>query len=230
LARNIGINNSHGEFLIFLDDDVRVDEYFIVKCLNLSKDFIVFSFRIINPDDPRPMIVKAIHSHFVGKIVLSLGLIFGGFELERYSKMKISVDHFPGTAFVVKREIVGNLRFDEYLGKGNGYLEDTDFTYSLRKKGHTLAFVTGYSIRHERAPEGGNRVHDISEWLNQKWLYYYWNHKAYFVKKHGGVLRLATATFVNFIECVFISMLTRRFFVKTFLEGWFDGVRAKHRV
>lgn len=230
IARNIGMDYARGEFLIFLDDDVRVDKHFISKCMELSKIYDAFSFRIAQPDDPRPWIVKAIQRRFVGKIYITLGIIFGGFELEKYSKARIEVDHFPGTAFVVRRTIVENIKFDEYLGIGNGYLEDSDFTYSIRKSGNTLTFITDYSIQHKRAPEGGNRMVSPSEWVNEKWLYFYWNHKAYFIKKHGDFLSLVVATLFNFLESIFISTITRRFFVYVFIKGWFDGIRVKHRI
>ncbi|MBO8180434.1 MAG: glycosyltransferase family 2 protein [Archaeoglobus sp.] len=228
-ARNIGISSAKGEFVVFLDDDVRVGRDFLSKCLELAKEHQAFSFRIQQPNDPRPQIVKKIHRLFVGRVFLLLGIIFGGFELEDYGRKEIPVEHFPGTAFVVKRELIADLRFDEYLGKGNGYLEDSDFTYSLHRKGCPLVFVTNYSVLHLRAPRGGNRVHDPSVWLNERWLYFYWNHKAYFVKKWGGQLKLLSATFFNFVECIALSLLTRKLLFRVFVKGWFDGIRKRHR-
>jgi len=228
-TRNIGISSAKGDFIVFLDDDVRISRDFLSKCSDLAKKYQAFSFRIQQPNDPRPQVVKKMHKLFVGKVFLPIGIIFGGFELEDYRKEIIFVDHFPGTAFVVRRDLINELRFDEYLGRGNGYLEDSDFTYALHRRGYPLVFITNYSVQHLREPKGGNRVHDPSIWLSETWLYFYWNHKAYFVKKWGGNLKLIPATFFNFLECFALSLLTRKFLFIYFIRGWFDGIRKRQR-
>ena len=221
--RNYGIGISNGKYFIFLDDDIRLKSDFISKCKEFTRSYDAFCFRIDLPVDSRPNIVKKIHRLLPGKILAKGCFITGGFDLS-HSKPLIEVDHFPGV-FVIKKEVIEKLSFDEKLGRGNGYLDDTDFSYSIkRRKKMKLYFITDYSINHLRYPTGGNRVHDVTEWVSGGWLYYYWNHRAYFAKKHGFVL-VPLASLIGFIEAIFISMILKKNHLVTFLKGWWNGLK-----
>ncbi|MBO8183477.1 MAG: glycosyltransferase [Archaeoglobus sp.] len=221
--RNYGLRISSGKYLIFLDDDIRLKSDFVSKCKESIKLYDAFCFRIDLPVDSRPSIVKKIHRLLPGKILVKGCFITGGFDL-KHPKPLIEVDHFPGV-FVIKREMVENLSFDEKLGKGNGYLDDTEFSYSSKKENKMkLYFITDYSVKHLRYPTGGNRVHDVTEWVSDRWLYYYWNHRAYFTKKHGFVF-IPLASLIGFIEAIFISAITKKNHLLTFLKGWLNGLK-----
>lgn len=212
-ARNRGIEASTGKFLIFLDDDVRLNRDFLKECKKYAEKYECFCFRVEGAKS------NVLERRLIGRISLSLGLIFGGFNLKREEPLQVM--HFPGCCFVVFRECVGNTRFDEYW---EGYFDDCDFSYSLYEKGCSLHFIPSYCITHLMAPTGGYR-----EFNYRKWLYRYWNHKAYFVKKHGRRLYLATMFLPNFFECVYISATRRKSFLREFVWGWFDGSRKVYR-
>jgi glycosyltransferase involved in cell wall biosynthesis len=221
--RNYGIKISNGNYLIFLDDDIRLKNNFILKCKRLTKLYDAFCFRIDLPVDSRPDIVKKIHRLLPGRILVKGCFITGGFDL-RHSKPLIEVDHFPGV-FIIRRDMVENLSFDEKLGRGNGYLDDTEFSYSSKKENKIkLYFVTDYSVNHLRYPTGGNRVHNVTEWVSEEWLYYYWNHRAYFAKKHGFFF-VPLASLIGLIEAIFISTILKKNHLLTFLKGWWNGLK-----
>lgn len=214
-ARNKGMGISRGQYLIFLDDDVRLEENFLRRC----RQYCVldnFCFRVHGRRS------NILEKKLIGKIFPALGLLLGGFG-ERLVK-SVKVSHMPGCCFVVSKKCTGDMRFDEHLGGGNAYLEDADFSYSLFKKGYALFYISEYAITHLPPFWGGCR-----EFEYPKWIYYYWNHKAYFVKKHGGAARWATAALMNTLECLYISILKRKLFLKEFFQGWIDGFRKIHR-
>ena len=214
-ARNKGIEASDGEYLIFLDDDVRLKKNFLEKCEEYVDDFSAFCFRV---EGPRSTFLEKL---FLGKLVSSFGIILSGFEVEKDEVLEVS--HFPGCCFVASREAIGSVRFDEYFEEGNGYLDDTDFTFSIGRKGYSLKFVPFYSVKHEMG-EGGYRVDEYSGWL-----YYFWNHKSYFVEKHSGRAFLWLGFLFSFFEFLYISLMKRNLFSKELIEGWLDGWLGEHR-
>jgi len=225
VARNECITRANGDYAIFLDDDVRLPNDFLSTVDALTTKFDYFTFNVKNIP-PVKGIIKKIESLFIGKLFLKMGLIFGGFDLNSYAMEIYSVQHFPGCCFIAKLDTIKslNIKFDKYIGKGNGYLDDCDFSYTLYKLGQKLYFIPTYSIFHVRAPVGGNRERDY-----KKWLYYYWNHKAYFVTKHGKRWYVYIAFIPNLLECVLLCILKRENYLKMFLEGWRDGLRRLHR-
>lgn len=214
-ARNRGIEKARGKFLIFLDDDVRLEKDFLRACNKFSY-LKNFCFRVIGRRS------SILEKKLIGRVYPHFGLMFGGFGEKREKTIKVL--HLVGACFIINKEEMGTLRFDEHLGGGNAYLEDCDFTYALSRKGCDLYYVSEHAIMHAPPAEGGCREIDYL-----KWIYYYWNHKAYFTKKHGGVFSLVAAFFVNLCECFYISFLKRKLFLHVFLRGWSDGIRKVHR-
>jgi len=210
-ARNRGIEKARGEFLIFLDDDVRIDENFLKECERYS-ELKNFCFRI-----------EGVKSHlldriFVGKMIFPLGLVFAGFG-EKLEKI-VEISHLPGACFIVRRG--SGLIFDEKLGEGNAYLEDCDFSFRLRKLGEKLYYVPFYSIKHMPPESGGCREPDY-----RRWLRYYWSHKSYFIRKNGSSACLIAAFFVAFLECFYLSVSKGRNFFKELFRGWREGILGK---
>lgn len=215
-ARNRCIEASTGKFLIFLDDDVRLNTDFLEECKKYAKKYECFCFRIKGAKS------NIMEKKFLGKIFLPFGLIFGGFNGE--GKKQVQVMHFPGCFFVSKK-CVGITKYDKYWEKGNGYLDDCDFSYSLHEKGCRLYYIPRHHITHLLAPTGGYREPEY-----RKWLYYYWNHKAYFIKNHARhKIYLSTAFLPNLLECLYICTMKRKLFVKEFVNGWLDGLQKIHR-
>ena len=231
VSRNECINASSGKYAIFLDDDIRLPKDFLKNVDMYTSDNVVFfSVRIENIkqiEDKRPMVIKLLERAFLGKIFLPFGMIVGGFsETLPCKKSKLMpVDHLPG-CFVADLEVIrhSGLEFDRYLGRGNGYLDDCDFSYSARRLGENLYYIPSYHIVHLQAPSGGNREQNYG-----KWLYYYWNHKAYFIKKHGRSWYIYTAFVFALLECILICLFKRSNYLTSFLKGWEDGLRRIHR-
>lgn len=210
-ARNKGMERARGEFLIFLDDDVRVDQNFLRECERYSR-LKNFCFRI---DGEKSHLLDRL---LVGKVVLPLGLVFAGFG-EKLDRI-IEVSHFRGTCFIIRKG--SGLLFDEKLGEGNAYLEDCDFSFRLRKLGEKLYYVPFYSIKHVPPESGGCREPDY-----RRWLRYYWSHKSYFIRKNGSSACLIAAFFVAFLECFYLSVSKGKNFFKELFRGWREGILGK---
>jgi GT2 family glycosyltransferase len=212
-ARNRGVEIAKGKFVIFMDDDLRVGRDFLSMCQRMAV-LENFCFRI---DGARGIIVE---KFLPGKVILPLGLISGGFWFDFGGIVEVS--HLPGACFVVNRECLEMVKFDEKLGEGNAYLEDCDFSFRLRRAGRRLYYISTYSVKHVPPEAGGCRERDY-----RRWLIYYWSHRAYFVRKNGGNKFLLPAFLTAFLECMFLSISRGEIFLGELFVGFRRGIKGK---
>jgi GT2 family glycosyltransferase len=153
-SRNAGVRAAHGEVLVFIDDDVRIDDVHFLEII--ARDFLdpdlagVCGQELSGPDfrasqKPAP--------------------VFGDAFAEaaffpRETSERREVFHLATCNCAVRRsawEKVGGL---DPVFAGNSYGDDTDLALRMRAAGLKIVFDPAASVRHVRAPLGGLRLGD----------------------------------------------------------------------
>ena len=135
--RNIGIKESNGCLLLFLDDDVVLDKKFIKVIIETFKSLQGYNIggisgRITNIKTQTSKIDSLLKKIFFltdigeGKIKLS------GVPEHRTDNRLALVNVLTGCCMVFQRKIFDYFSFDEML-TGYSYMEDTDFSYRVSK-------------------------------------------------------------------------------------------------
>lgn len=218
-SRNFCLKEIGGEWVIFLDDDVRIKKDFLKEVDKASKRYKAFSFRLELPNKKtRPGFINTSLELFrPGAICPFLGHFVGGFD--RKFKRAMVVDHLPGANMVFQKKLLDGIFFDEKIGEGTGYLDDADFSYTVKTKNRvSLWCVSSYSIIHLQTPAGGNRQLDRVEWF-----YYYQNHKFHFFRKHFSLVYKPFIIFFNFIETSLRSFAYRKNLIPIFFKALGDA-------
>ncbi len=132
-ARNVGIKESSGDLLIFMDDDVDVRYNTIMSVKEIMSNPTI---AMIGGIDENSVSISSRSSKFFNKASWSKNLIghvtpavYGRFP-DILTEVPVETEWAMGFFFVVRREIIDkyNIRFDENL-KYYAYAEDLDFTY-----------------------------------------------------------------------------------------------------
>ena len=137
-ARNIALSQVKSEWVFFADDDIRISED---VCLEVIKRCLTYKFNAI-----------------------SLA-VFQPHEEINVSNILTTWDSFGTCSSFVKRELIGESKFDEALEFGFG--EDTDFGIALRRKGAKIYYGAFRPLLHLKAPIGGFRYKHNFPWDNQ---------------------------------------------------------------
>jgi len=147
IARNIGTECARGEIILFLDDDVILDEKYIENILKVYKNYPnamgVQGYRKRNDfSSLNNLIHKFFRLHSLEKdrwVVLPSG------EVQPYPLTKIiSCERLSGMNQSYRREIFQSFMFDEKL-KRWAYMEDVDFSYRVYKSYPSSLYVTPYA-------------------------------------------------------------------------------------
>lgn len=182
-ARNAGIDTATGEYLIFSDDDIDVEERTFENLVSLYHDVKVSMIGGLNKSD------------MPAKRESKLGYLFGTknyFKRHTGYVTRSVLGRFPdrieksvptewamGYFFSVRSDLVERwgIRFDETL-RGYAYSEDLDFTYNYYKKSKAEGLVCIYSgdvivdhlaSREFRTP---NRKNIVMYVVNREYLSY----------------------------------------------------------
>jgi len=147
-ARNVGIKESTGDIIIFLDDDVILDKEYIKEIMHvfnndLEKKVGGVTGNIINAGE-RQNSFKYIISSNIMNILATMFFLFkfrnGKFQpsgwptFVRKGVDKItSVECLSGSNMAFRREIFNEFEFDENL-KGYSFMEDDDISYRVSRK------------------------------------------------------------------------------------------------
>ncbi len=120
---------------------------------------------------------------------------------------------------IFKHTLVKNIRFDEWIGEGTGYLDDTDFTHAVRNTHRTdPTFIPSYTMMHLQASSGGNREHNPS-----RWFFYYQAHKIYFFRKYYWYT-LPLVLIISAIEAILRSFQKKSNLLPTYVRATFSGL------
>lgn len=218
-ARNVAAKAAKGEILIFLDDDIRINQI----------DFIAKHVR--NYQDERVGLVG-------GRVVETSGrqrgnqdevgkLKFWGLKKITHfdSKRRQEIDHAPGGNLSVRKEIYFAVDGFKTIYGGNAHLEETDFSLQVKRAGHKLIFEPEASLIHLHFNSGGNRVADI-------YTLRYWiarNYIVFALENYGRAV--ATLLAVRELCWAVLSTIKRREIkmFKVMSRGVLDGYRQNRK-
>jgi GT2 family glycosyltransferase len=180
-ARNFGLQHSKGDILIFIDDDVKIENDFITNHIKTYYEYdigavaggIDEAHRGIDKREP------------VGFFNYWTATPKRGFA----SQNPQFVSHVPGGNFSVKREAIESIKgFDEHLNFGAALYEETDFSLRLKKKGFKIFFNPQARLLHLAASTGGCRVYDV-----EKYMRGLAHNRTIIIKRHLSWFHLPTA-------------------------------------
>jgi len=211
-ARNTILNNLNSRrlprrpvYLVWLDDDIRLDRKFIAMVRRYAAVCDGFCFRL-QQEGPATTIDftrwPSLHVFFqplLGRFVPSLGLLFGGFYLRHRHPRRVT--HLNGGCLIYNLTRAHQHRFDERLNEGSAVGEDTCFSYGLHRAGFKLWHIGTYSYIHRPPASGGCRVPPGAEAF-----YWYWKHKLYIIHRYHGRACTASALVCSGIESLLLSI------------------------
>jgi GT2 family glycosyltransferase len=176
-ARNIGAEEADGEVLIYLDDDVVIQ----------NPDFVDAHVR--NFQDPLVGAVagrveqpgEKIAKKLIGGIRTPLLIVGGSFNYEE----KQRVTGMIGCNFSIRKELVRSLGgFDKgFVGSAN--LEESDMAMRVTRAGYKIMFEPEAFLHHLAWQKGGVRNDLKKNFEKYKWIA---KNQKYFFKKHGNKL------------------------------------------
>jgi len=153
-SRNDGVKTAGGDVLVFIDDDVRIEDPHYVE--KIARDFAEPGLAAIcgqelSPPDYRPS-------------PETQGTFETPFEeacfFYRATTQRRDVYHLATCNCAIRRtawEQVGGL---DPVFAGNSYGDDYDLALRMRAAGLRIVFDPEISVRHTRAPMGGLRLDD----------------------------------------------------------------------
>ena len=156
-ARNVGAKKAQGEIIIFLDDDIRIN----------NPNFI--SYHISNFSDPHIAVVggrvvedfkmKDPHRKEVGKIKF-----FGLVDLPYFdATQRLEIDRAPGGNMSFRKEIFLKVGGYKEIYLGTAHLEETDFCLRVKRAGYKIMFDPRPVIKHLLYKTGGGRAKNLYE-------------------------------------------------------------------
>lgn len=153
-ARNLGLRESRGSSVVYIDDDVRIPDRDFVKAHvdALKKPEIgAVAGRILEPD--RPPLVVSSRIGWMG--------YWGTREPGFGSAWSGPADSVRGCNMSFRREVLMDIGgFDESYTK-SAFREDTDVALRIRRQGYKLWFSADAWLYHLSAQSGGTRDQSI---------------------------------------------------------------------
>lgn len=168
-ARNIGIDNSSSDLVMFLDDDTILDKFYvhnIVSIFSESHGTAIggVSGKIIQEANPPVSGLRKSLSYCRTKLLKLFATIFFMFRYHdgifRLSGVQTFVDYkvdkvtktegLSGANMTFLRDVVSKFKFDETMA----YADDDDIAYRVSRK-HQNYYVPEAKIVHNASPTGG---------------------------------------------------------------------------
>lgn len=212
--RNMGIRAARGDVIVFLDDDVAVDQGLFAALEQAFDDPAVVGATGPVVEQRSHQIVS--HRSAARRWLLGRGEQ-GTFTRFGYPRYVLDVDRardvevMPGCLMSVRTDIARTILFDEAL-EGYALAEDEDFSYRLSRLGR-VRFVPGAAIEHKKA---GFSTIDPRE-FNRKVVV----NRAYLFRKNFRQTPLARAQFALLIASLIAHRLLNREWAAA--RGLLDG-------
>ena len=171
--RNAGMQKLRAEITLagYLDDDVVLEPDAIKNMLayweRAARDLGGAIFNITNAPAPNWMRLKSLF--WLDDPVPGRVLPSGCTSILGCQQADIETDWLCGGATVWKREVVDSFPYDEWF-QGTGYLEDVDYSYSVRGQ-YRLALVAAARLAHYSPPVRADRQFLLGRWQITNRLY-----------------------------------------------------------
>jgi GT2 family glycosyltransferase len=149
--RNIGIDDSSGDVVVFMDDDVAIEPDLFARLDDVYRDPAVVGAtgRVVEPESKR----RGGPASAIRRLLPGGGRegTFTRYGYPRYLRdldRPHDVEFMQGCFMSARRDAAAAVRFDEQLG-GYALAEDEDFSYRLSQVG-TVRYVPDIVINHRK--------------------------------------------------------------------------------
>ncbi len=206
-CRNIGINNSNGDFIFLVDDDNVIDEHCIsklVKMLISQNDAGVVAPIMYYYSNPKTVWCAGIRRNLISSRTTTIGN--GKIDKGQFN-VAIESDDFPN-AFMIRSEIAkieGVLFGEKYFPS---MYEESDFCYRVKRNGWKLILVPDAKIWHDVPKE----LFFLGRYTNLK-AYYLARNRILFHKKYSKTYEF------SIFETIFLPIFTLAY-VSFVLQYW----------
>ena len=157
-ARNFGVEQCRGKFILFVDDDIVLSPTYIASILQVFYD---------HPEagavGGRLLYVKE-GEYYSSERYYDKPVRFGGFSGEvlggfsRKTRDVVEVPVLHVVSLLKKEDFLALGGFDELTYVGNRYREETDLFLRIRETGHKLFYCPAALAYHFAVESGGQRV------------------------------------------------------------------------
>ena len=170
-ARNLGIDSSTGDLIIFIDDDVILEEDFVSHHVQAHSKYDVVQGRVIEDDSP-----PTDKPHWVNRWIKYSG------SNNCIKEGKTNV--VTGCNFSIKRSVVDVVGyFDEFFSK-LALREDSDYGLRCYEHGLAMGFSPEAKLIHLSSPSGGCDTGIRNMFFADT----YYRNDMYFARKHFSTL------------------------------------------
>lgn len=210
-ARNIGIQQSSGDIILFLDDDVDLHSGFLDRLINCYDNSIISSVvggvTLVNQSDGNILLhndswlKKIIRTFFVKTIghgrafsISSLGFILSETDCQREGW----VDAGRGCNMSFRRVVFDKINLFDTNYRGNALREETDLFYRMKKVGLRVWYCPSMRVNHIMSNTGGCRY----EQPVQYWDTYFFNQCYFYLKNfHFSLSRVRLILAFDLLKC-----------------------------
>ncbi|NCT00102.1 glycosyltransferase [Candidatus Parcubacteria bacterium] len=174
-ARNLGAEEADGEILIYLDDDVLIQnqDFLEAHVHNFQNPLVgAVAGRVKQPGE-------GVSIKVIGGIRTALLVVGGSFNYIEKQK----VTGMIGCNFSIRKSLVRELGgFDKgFIGSAN--LEESDMAIRVQRAGYEIVFEPQAYLHHLAWQKGGVRNDLKKNFEKYKWIA---RNQKYFFKKHGS--------------------------------------------
>ncbi len=163
-ARNRGVALSKSNIVLFLDDDVEFDIYFLAAHLrahlnNPTVAAITGRIKLASPHQYSQNAVLAAIDKKTAEFIVN-------FDNDVYQETAF----ISGGNVSVKKYVFERVGFFDELYRGNAFYEEIDFSMRMQKAKLSILFVPEAAITHLRADSGGCRNDSARKWAADKFF------------------------------------------------------------
>ena len=222
--RNLGIDDSSGDVVVFLDDDVSVPTRLFERLQDVYDDGSVVGAtgKIVEPDDHRRLgPLSPLRRSLLGR---GREGTFTRYGYPRYLgdvERPRDVEFMRGCFMSARRDLAAAVRFDEQLG-GYALAEDEDFSYRLSRVGR-IRYAPEIVVQHRKLGFGSQDPRRLSRLVVVN--------RAYLFRKNFPGTAPARAQFVLFVGMLVAHRIANRQWrgAQGVLEGARDAWRTRSR-
>ncbi|HHT9122139.1 MAG TPA: glycosyltransferase family 2 protein [Candidatus Wunengus sp. YC63] len=230
-AWNKAVRLALGDVIIFLDDDVVLDKYYIYHILQPyyenPENIAGVTGYMKKPNDEKTAQKRDSFLCFLNRLFCSLFLLpheegngrmqSSGFPAYPDSKVGIvSVEVMPTCNMSIKKEVFREFTFDEWF-YGYSYQEDDDFTYRVSKK-YKFLYTPFAELVHKRSPAARGNLDAVE---TMKIVNHYYFFKKNMSKSCKNCMAFVWAEFgVLFLRCFSFSSIKDLLQSFTGLTAW----------